>query len=126
MEKTFEERVKEARVHVRAISAREAGQHKQNNPEVLFIDPRNEKDIRSTTGIIPDALNVPLGTLSTAVDHELPPELSDRSRVIITACQGGPMGALAAYALRQRGYQNVHFVEGGTQAWLDAGYSTIR
>lgn len=36
------------------------------------------------------------------------------------------MSALAAYALKQRGYKNVRFIEDGTQAWLDAGYSTAR
>ena len=36
------------------------------------------------------------------------------------------MGALAAHALKQRGYNNVHFIDGGTQGWVDAGYSTAR
>jgi rhodanese-related sulfurtransferase len=34
------------------------------------------------------------------------------------------MGALAAHALKKRGYTRVQFMEGGTQAWLDAGYPT--
>ena len=45
---------------------------------------------------------------------------------IITACQGGPMGALAAQALKHRGFTRVAYVDGGTQAWLDAGYPTER
>ena len=123
MEKTFEERVNEARDKVSALSPQVAHQQRSG---VIFIDPRDASDITSTTGIIPEALNVTLNELSNTADSELPKALSDRTRAIITACQGGPMGALAAYALKQRGYENVHFIEGGTQAWLDAGYTTAR
>lgn len=124
MEKTFEEKLTEAKAAVSAVSPQEANECKYLDPEILFIDPRDEDDIRSTTGIIPGALNISLNDLSEKPDNELPRELSSRSRQIITACQGGPMGALAAHALKQRGYNNVHFIEGGTQGWLDAGYTT--
>ena len=126
MEKTFEERVQEAQTEVSAVSPREANECRELDPDTLFIDPRDISDIQSTTGLIPGALNVPLSTLSEAANDELPMELKSRTRTIITACQGGPMGALAAYALKQRGYTNVHFIDGGTQGWLDAGYSTVR
>ena len=125
MEKSFDERVAEAKAEVPAVSPQEANLRMQNHPETLFIDPRNVEDIRSTTGIIPGALNLSLDKLSDQ-DDNLPKELASQTRTIITACQGGPMGALAAHALKQRGYQNVYFIDGGTQGWLDAGYSTTR
>jgi rhodanese-related sulfurtransferase len=124
MEKSFSERVAEAKAVVSAISPQDANEHRVNNPETLFIDPRDVADIRSTTGIIPGALNLPLKDLSEKTQDELPGELTSHTRTIITACQGGPMGALAAHALKQRGYNNVFFIDGGTQGWLDAGYST--
>ena len=123
MEKSFSERVAEARENVPAVSASEAKLSLESNPETLFIDPRDAADIQATTGIIPGALNVPLKDLA---DAELPDVLASRSRTIITACQAGPMGALAAHALKQRGFSNVHYLEGGTQGWLDAGYATAR
>ena len=126
MEKSFSERVAEAKAKVSSVSPQEANERKANDPDILFIDPRDATDISSTTGIIPGALNVPLNELSEKLDTDLPRELASRSRPIITACQGGPMGALAAYALKQRGYNNVSFIDGGTQSWLDAGYSTNR
>jgi rhodanese-related sulfurtransferase len=125
MEKTFAERVAEAKARVPALSAQQANEHKQQS-DAIFIDPRDAADIQSTTGIIPQALNISLFDLSNTADKQLPGVLSDRARTIIAACQAGPMGALAAYALKQRGYKNVHFIEGGTQAWLDAGYPTDR
>ena len=126
MEKSFSERVAEAKAEVSSVSPQEANQRKINDPAILFIDPRDAADINATTGIIPGALNVPLNELNEKSDSELPQELESRSRPIITACQGGPMGALAAYALKQRGYNNVTFIDGGTQSWLDAGYTTHR
>jgi rhodanese-related sulfurtransferase len=122
MEKSFSERVEEARQNVQSLSPGEANQRRSHQPGILFIDPRDMDEINKTTGIIPGAISLPLSDL----DGELPAELSSRSRPIITACQGGPMGALAAHALKQRGYDNVHFIDGGTQGWLDAGYPTVR
>ena len=126
MEKSFEERVAEAKAQVAAVSPQEASQTRQSNPEVLFIDPRDAESIAKTTGIIPGALNVALTTLNSEEDNVLPKELANRTRSIIAACQGGPMGALAAYALKKRGYENVRFIDGGTQAWLEAGFETVR
>ena len=63
--------------------------------------------------------------LAENTDSELPKKLGDYARQIITSCQGGPMGALAAYALKRRGFKNVAFIENGTQGWLDAGYESV-
>lgn len=126
MEKSFEEKFAEAKAAVSAVSPQQASALLEKDPGTLFIDPRDAEDIKSTTGIIPGAINVPLNKLSETSDNELPQELLSRSRRIIAACQGGPMGALAAHALKQRGYKNVSFIDGGTQGWLDAGYSTSR
>ena len=123
MEKSFEERLAEAKAEVSAVSPQEANKAQENNPEILFIDPRDAEDIGST-GIIPGALNVPLNELSEKSDNELPKELSSHTRPIITSCGAGPMGALAAHALKQRGYDNVFFIDGGTESWVNAGYST--
>lgn len=126
MEKPFNEKVAEAKAEVKAMSPQEANERKENDPNILFIDPRDAADINSTTGIIPGALNLPLNELSKKSDDDLSQELASHSRPIITSCQGGPMGAIAAHALKQRGYNNVFFIDGGTQGWLDAGYATSR
>jgi len=124
VEKSFDERVAEAKAEVPAVTPQVAKERKDDDPSTLFIDPRNEGDIRSSTGIIPGALNVPLAELTEKSDADLPRELQSRTRPIITACKGGPMGALAAHALKKRGFRDVSFIDGGTQGWLDAGYPT--
>lgn len=126
MEKSFSERVAEAKAEVPAISPQAAKERKDRDPNTLFIDPRDAARISSSTGIIPGALNFPLGKFNESADADLPEQLASRSRPIITACQAGPMGALAAHALKKRGFTNVCFMDGGTQGWLDAGYSTNR
>jgi len=122
MEKSFSERVAEAKAAVPAVSAQQA--HEREN--VIFIDPRKAEDITSSTGIIPGALNITLSDLTEKSDQELSRKLASYTRSIVTACQAGPMGALAAHALKKRGYNNVAYIDGGTQAWLDAGYATVR
>lgn len=124
MEKSFDEKYADAKAAVSSVSPQQANALMEKYPDTVFIDPRDESDIKSTTGIIPGALNVPLNELSEKSNHELPEELASRSRHIIAACQGGPMGAIAAHALKQRGFDNVAFIDGGTQSWLDAGYTT--
>jgi len=124
MEKSFEERVAEAKAAVAGISPQDAKQRMDREPNTLFLDPRNAADIQGSTGIIPGALNLPLGELSEKSPDELPEELQSMSRPIITACKGGPMGALAAHALKKKGFSNVAYIDGGTQGWLDAGFTT--
>lgn len=124
MEKSFSERVAEAKAEVPAISPQAARERKEQDSNILFIDPRNAADISASTGIIPGALNLPLGKLNESADADLPGELASRSRPIVTACQAGPMGALAAHALKKRGFTNVCFMDGGTQGWLNAGFPT--
>jgi rhodanese-related sulfurtransferase len=82
------------------------------------IDPRDATDIPAT-GIIPEAMNISYGALTYKADNELPPEwrepeLEDRSRPIITACESGELGCLAGKLLKDMGFSNVSILEGGT------------
>jgi rhodanese-related sulfurtransferase len=90
---------------------------------VVFVDPRPTSAIASTTGIIPGAINIALDDIR---DGNLPSTLANRGIHVITSCKAGPMAALAAQELAKCGFTRVNYVEGGTQAWLDAGYATDR
>ncbi len=121
--------VAEALTEVSAVSPGEALLRIQQNPKTLVIDPRDAADILATTGIIPGALNISYGALTYRADNEVPVEwreleLEDRSRPIITACYSGELGSLAAKLLTDMGFTNVSNLEGGTLAWIDAGYPT--
>ncbi len=126
MPKTFTQMVKEALAEVPTIRPVEAYQMMQTAPNIMVVDVRDPADI-AVTGIIPTAINVTLGTLAYKADHEVPPEwrdssFQDFSRPIITTCETGEMAALAGRLLKDMGYTNVRFLEGGTVAWKAAGY----
>ena len=128
MAKTFNQMVTEAMAEVPVINPAEAHQRIQQEPRTLVIDPRDAADIPAT-GIIPEAMNISYGALTYKADNELPPEwrepeLEDRSRPIITTCESGELGALAGKLLKDMGFSNVSILEGGTQAWKDAGFPT--
>lgn len=113
---------------VPAIKASEAKQQVEKDSNVLIVDVRDAADI-AATGIIPEAVNVSLGSLIFKADHEIPeewrdPNFKDFSRPIITTCETGELGALAAKLLKDMGYTNVHRLEGGIVAWKEAGYPT--
>jgi rhodanese-related sulfurtransferase len=124
--KTFTSMVTEAMAEVPSISPEEAQQRLQQDPNVLVINPLDAADVQAM-GIIPGAMNISYGSLTWKADNELPPEwrepeLQDRSRPIITACGTGELGALSAKLLQDMGFTNVSNLEGGTQAWIDAGF----
>ena len=96
MAKTFNQMVTEAMAEVPVINPAEAHQRMQQEPRTLVIDPRDAADI-PVTGIIPGAMNISYGALTYKADNELPPEwrepeLEDRSRPIMTACESGELG----------------------------------
>jgi rhodanese-related sulfurtransferase len=122
MEKSFETRVAEAKNAVSSVTPQQAAALRDRG-NVVFLDPRPANAIASSTGIIPGAHNVVLGDIS---EGKLPASFHDRSIHVITSCQAGPMGALAAHALAKLGFSSVNYVDGGTQGWLDAGYPTDR
>lgn len=120
MEKTFSERVEEAKQAVSALTPQAAAALRETG-NVVFVDPRPAQAIAKTTGLITGARNVVLDDIASG---NLPADLDKASTHVVTACQGGPMGAVAAHEFRKRGFANVNYIDGGTQGWLDAGYPT--
>ncbi len=127
MAKTFNQMVDEAMAEVPVINAVEAHRRMEENPKTLVIDPRDAAGV-AATGTVAGAMNISYGALTYQADNELPeewrnPEFQDRSRPIITACEMGPLGALAGKLLKDMGFTNVSILEGGLEAWKEAGFS---
>ena len=126
MAKTFRQMVDEAREEVPAISAEEAQQRREQDPHTLIIDVQEPSDIAQKGGV-PGAKNVPLGMLPIKADQLEPSrdaELQDRSRPVITTCAAGGQAALAAKTLKDMGFEDVRFIEGGFKGWSAAGLPT--
>ena len=123
---TFNQMAEQAMAEVPVISAVEAHKRIEENPETLVVDPRDAADV-AATGMVAGAINVSYGALTYQADNELPedwrnPEFANRSRPIITACEMGPLGAMAGKLLQDMGFADVSIMDGGLEAWKEAGY----
>ena len=128
MATTFRQMVDAARAETTAISPQAAHELLQRDGRALVIEVRDLADI-ATTGLIPGAATISLGTLPKKACLERPPEkrdlrLDDRTRPLITTCEAGPMAILAAQVLGAMGFVHVAYLDGGTMAWQEAGYPT--
>lgn len=117
-----------AMAQVDGISADEVRSRSEQDDSLLVVDVRDAGDV-ATTGLAAGGLNISLGMLPVKADLELPEEwrearLQDRSRPVVTTCQVGPNGAIAASLLKDMGFTNVCYMEGGMEAWKAAGLPT--
>lgn len=126
MAKTFKDMVTEARNNVQGISSQEAREKIKTNPNTLVIDVQDAADA-GACGLIPSSVNISLGMLPIRADLLVPERLrderlADRKRPILITCGAGGQAALGAYLLKQMGFEDVAFIEGGTTAWKEAGF----
>ncbi|PKG22397.1 rhodanese-like domain-containing protein [Niallia nealsonii] len=126
---TFGKLVEEAKNNVSGISSAEAKKKIAENSNTYVIDVQDAADA-GACGLIPSSVNISLGMLPIRADLELPenfrnPELADRNRPVLVTCGAGGQAALGAYLLKQMGFTDVAFIEGGTTAWKEAGFETV-
>ena len=125
---SFIQMAEEAMAEVAGISAEQVQQRLKEDSNALLIDVRDAADIPST-GVPAGGANISLGMLPIRADRELPEEwldtrLQDRSCQIITTCFAGMMSAIGAKLLKDMGFTNVCYMEGGMDAWKEAGLPT--
>ncbi|RJG12792.1 MBL fold metallo-hydrolase [Pseudomonas cavernicola] len=84
--------------------------------DLIVLDVREREAYE--TGHIPRARLLPRGQLELRVNHDLP----DPTRRILTYCELGCISTLAAATLRELGFQRAVALDGGMQAWREAGY----
>ncbi len=128
MSLSFMQIVESAVANVEGISPTDVQKRLEQDPNVLLVDVRDAGDIPST-GLVSGGMNVSLGMLPIKADLELPedwrdPGLQDRSRQVITTCQLGPNAAIGAKLLKDMGFTNVAYMDGGMEAWKAAGLPT--
>ena len=128
MAKTFMQMVQEAKATVPGVEPLEAQRQFQENPEALLLEVRDAENI-SGDQRAPNMVNISLGSLPIRADLEVAEErrdirLADRSRQVITTCGVGNLAALGASLLKDMGFTNVSYMDGGMQAWKDAGLPT--
>lgn len=80
---------------------------------VVDVGTKNEYD----AGHIPGALSIPASEVAARA-RRLP---KSKEIVLYCNCDGQELGTRAAAELQRQGFDNVFVLEGGYQAWLDAG-----
>jgi hydroxyacylglutathione hydrolase len=99
--------------HLRTVTAADLHRELEGGAGPQPLDVRFEHEWR--TGHVPGALKVELGQLPENVDA-LPRDLS-----YATLCAAGIRAATAASVLEREGFKDVALVQGGTNAWREAG-----
>jgi len=106
---------KEAESKITEI-APDAAKAEMDKGNVVILDCREPDEYKA--GHIPGAVNIPLGQMEFKIEEKFP----DRNTRIIMYCKSGVRSSLACCRIDPMGYKNVVNLQGGWEAWLEAGY----
>ncbi len=94
------------------------GREMMSRDNVAVIDVREGPEYN--TGHVPDARLIPVASIFARRD-ELP-----RDKDILFVCAVGQRSALACEMAAAVGLTRLFNLEGGTQAWIEAGYPVVK
>jgi rhodanese-related sulfurtransferase len=106
---------------INSISPRQLHEMMQSGRRFDLIDVRTPVEFREVHSTV--ARNVPLDRLDAAALADKPFGTAEPLYLI---CQAGGRGMQACEKLAKAGYSNVVNVEGGSQAWVQAGLPVVR
>lgn len=90
-----------------------------NGQAPALLDVRSPAEFETVH--IPGSHNIPLDRLDDAAD-----KLTDTARDVVIVCQSGQRSQQAQGKLLAAGAGNVHVLDGGLQAWEQAGGDVVR
>lgn len=93
--------------------------------DVVLVDIRDAHELEAT-GRIPGSIHIPRGMLEFRADPSTPyhQDPLDPGKRVILHCASGGRSALAAATLQAMGYEHVAHLDGGFNAWKEAGKPT--
>jgi phage shock protein E len=115
---SYEDLVSEAKAEAQQTGADTVHAALVRGEDIVIVDVRESGEYEAEH--IPQAKHIPRGILEYRAAEELP----DKSTRIVTHCNAGGRGSLAAQSLQEMGYTNVANLEGGLNAWREKGYET--
>lgn len=122
---TASDMVRAARARIRNLTPAQVEAHLIEDRSIL-VDVREPEEL-DEHGLIAGAFHAPRGLLEFWADPQSPvhrPEL-DPGRHTILYCAAGSRSALAAAALQELGYRDVSHLDGGIEAWKQAGLPVV-
>lgn len=125
--KNFPQLIKEANEEINTVSVEELKSF-MDDTNLIIIDVQS-KDAVEQSGMIQNAVHCNRGFLEFYFDQrpDNPFKKLDvkPQNKIVVYCGAGGQGALATKTLQDMGFKNVSNLEGGSNAWLEAGNTLI-
>ncbi len=124
MKKSAADLVAEAKAQIENLGP-DAVEAELASGEVILVDIRDAPEL-DAAGRIPGSIHIPRGMLEFRADPSTPyhQEPLDPSKRVILHCASGGRSALAAATLKQMGYEHIAHLDGGFNAWKEAGKPT--
>lgn len=99
------ELIQEAKSGAQCLTAEGARQLKQENPDTVIIDVREQAEVSASA--VADAVNIPRGVLEMKIEEAVP----QHDRPLLVCCASGGRAALAAQTLQKMGYTDVKVID---------------
>jgi rhodanese-related sulfurtransferase len=119
--KTIDDLLSEVRERIDRVSPQEAAAEVRDG--ALLVDIRSESQ-RAADGVVPGAMYHPRNVLEWRMDPAsgaTDPAVGGLERRVIVMCDAGYASSLAAETLREIGFDHAADLDGGFQAWREAG-----
>ena len=126
---TASDLVADARGRIREIESTQFKAQCDSSGQPVLIDVREPAEYE--TGYLPGAINIPRGVLEFQVDshpavaNATDPALAHRERPVVVYCRTGGRAALSADNLQKLGFTDVQSIQGGIEAWREAGLPIV-
>ncbi len=121
LKKGFGDWVAEALENIETIEVAEARQL-HGKDDVQFIDVRDLNEL-TEGGTIPGAAHAPRGMLEFLADPDSPyhNKVFSQDKKFVLFCASGGRSSLAAWRLKEMGFDNICHLAGGFKGWRHAG-----
>ena len=117
--------IEEARAEIENLPVGDA-QMAHGDTDTVFVDIRDVRELERE-GMIPDAFSAPRGMLEFWFDPESPyhKEIFSSGKRLVFYCASGWRSALATQTAQKMGLENVCHLDGGFNAWKEAGGEVV-
>ena len=122
---TVDEMLARARARLKRVGPADAAAEVEEG--ALLIDIRSDHQ-RERDGVVPGAIYFPRNVLEWRCDPDSDhrdPRIGGLDRHVIVMCNEGYASSLAAATLQQMGFTRATDLDGGFQAWREAGFDIV-
>ena len=120
--KTFNQLIADVLPEIEEIFPWDLEEMLEENPDLLLVDIREADEFEFAH--IKNSLFVPRGILEAACDwnyaETIPHLVKARKDPVVVICRSGNRSILAAYTMKQMGYENLYSLKTGVKGWNDS------